>query len=302
MSFAALKKNRAKSFEQLVQATEKLNGNNNTDDRFWKPSRDKAGNGYAIIRFLPAAEGEDFAFIRKFDHGFQGPGGWLIEECPTTDGIERDCPVCEYNRELWNAGGENSPQRKQASDQKRRTKFISNILVIDDPANPENNGKVFLFSYGVKIFEKIQRAIKPDEAFKDEQPIDPFSFWDGADFKLKIRGKGRDTSYDDSSFEKPSKVGTDKECEAIYDQLIPIQTFVAEENYKTYEQLDARLNKVLGLNRNVNTVAAPSDDTPRATMPIQDEDLDTGTADSVAMNTADDDDDDMALFERLANE
>lgn len=296
MSFATLKKNRSKSFDQLVQQTEQLSSNqNNQDDRFWKVTRDKAGNGYAVIRFLPPPDGEDFAYVRKFDHGFQGPGGWYIEECPTT--IGKDCPCCEHNSELWNSGIESN--KKIASSQKRRTKFISNILVIDDPSNPDNNGKVFLFSYGVKIFEKIQRAIKPE--FPDETPFSPFDFWEGADFKLKVRGKGRDTTYDESAFESQSEMeGGDKAMKSVYEQLYSLQEFVNPDNYKSHEDLEKRLNKVLGLNRGPAAADVPnaSFDAPVS----QDEDLDSDSVDDVPLAEADDSDDDMTLFEKLANE
>jgi len=299
MSFAQLKKNRSKSFDNLIKQTESLSSKGQTqDDRFWKVTRDKAGNGYAIIRFLPPPDGEDFAYVRKFDHGFQGNGGWYIEECPTT--INKDCPACEHNRELWNSGVE--ANQKLASSQKRRTKFISNILVVDDSSAPENNGKVFLFSYGVKIFEKIQAAIKPE--FPDETPFSPFDFWEGADFKLKVSGIRRDTNYDKSVFESPAEMeGGEKAMKAVYEQLHSLQEFVDVNNYKEYEDLDKRLNRVLGLSRAATaTNTAPSAPEAVHTAPSIDEEVDRDVTDDIPFETADDDDADMALFEKLANE
>ena len=195
MSFAKLKKqSKAGSLtDKLIKQVEKLNDKgNNVDDRIWKPSVDKSGNGYAIIRFLPEPEGCDLPWTRVYTHAFQGPGGWLIDQCLTTK--DQKCPVCEHNSQLWNSGSD--ANKEIARKQKRRLSYYSNIYIVSDPANPENEGKVFLYKYGKKIFDKIQEAMKPE--FADETAINPFDFWSGANFKLKIRRVEGYQNYDKS--------------------------------------------------------------------------------------------------------
>ena len=200
MSFAALKRSSG-NVEKLTKELEKLNTNqtnNSEDTRFWKVTTDKAGNGYAVIRFLaaPAVDGEDsLPWVRIFDHGFQGPGGWYIENSLTT--LNQKDPVSEYNSVLWNSGVETN--KEVARKQKRRLKYISNIMVIQDPSNPENDGKVFLYKYGKKIFNKITESMNPQ--FEDEKPVNPFDFWNGANFKLKVRNVEGYQNYDKSSFD-----------------------------------------------------------------------------------------------------
>lgn len=224
---------------KLAKGTEK----GGADDRFWKPEVDKAGNGYAVIRFLPAPSGEDIPWVRMFDHGFQGIGGWYIENSLTTVG-KKD-PVSEYNSMLWNSGIE--ANKEQARKQKRRLKYYANIYVVKDPSNPQNEGKVFLYQFGKKIFDKINDLMNPQ--FEDEDPINPFDFWEGANFKLKIRNVESYRNYDKSEFETPSTLGDfeDEELETIWKQQHSLQEFVAPENFKSYEELQAKLNKVLGL-------------------------------------------------------
>ena len=186
MSFANLKSSRGSSFDKLVKAAEavstKTESSSYGDDRLWKPTRDKAGNGYAVIRFLPAQEGEDLPWVRYWDHGFKGPTGlWYIENSLTSIGQED--PVSEMNSVLWNSGRDED--KTIARERKRRLHYVSNVLVISDPSNPENEGKVFLYKFGKKIFDKIMESMQP--AFEDEEPINPYDFWEGADFKIKIR-------------------------------------------------------------------------------------------------------------------
>jgi hypothetical protein len=221
----------------------KGNQQGGADDRFWKPEVDKAGNGYAVVRFLPAPNGEDIPWVRVFDHGFQGIGGWYIENSLTTVG-KKD-PVSEYNSMLWNSGIE--ANKEQARKQKRRLKYIANIYVVSDPANPQNEGKVFLYQFGKKIFDKINDVMNPQ--FEDETPVNPFDFWEGANFKLKIRNVEGYRNYDKSEFESPSTLGDfeDDELEAIWKQEQSLAEFIAPENFKSYEELQAKLNKVLGL-------------------------------------------------------
>jgi len=212
------------------------------DDRFWKPERDKADNGFAIVRFLPAVDGEDVPFVRIFNHGFKGVGGWMIENCPTTVGLT--CPVCEANSELWNSGNESD--KDIARNRKRKLQYIANILVVSDPKNPQNEGKVFLYKFGKKIFDKIQEKMQPE--FADEEEINPFDFWKGANFKIKIRKVGGFVNYDKSEFDAPSALadGDDAALKEIWEQQYPLQPFVAPDQFKSYDELKTRLTTVLG--------------------------------------------------------
>lgn len=245
LSFAELK-NSAKSFESLNKEVSKLNDKQEyaSDDRFWQPTVDKAKNGFAIIRFLPAVAGEDVPFVRLWDHGFKGPSGkWYIENSRSS--IGEDDPVMEYNSKLWNASSDdNSPERKQARDQKRRLFFVSNIYVVKDSGNPENDGKVFLYRYGKKIFDKINDLMNP--TFEGETPVNPFDFWTGATFKMKIRDVEGYRNYDKSSFDEPSALFEDDEkIEAVWKKEYPLQPFLAPDNFKSYDELKKKLDFVL---------------------------------------------------------
>ena len=246
VDFAKLKANSGKkSLESLTAELTKLNGNqfdNSKDDRLWYPNVDKAGNGYAVIRFLPAPGEEDVPFIRSFNHGFKGPtGSWMIENCPTT--IGHKCPVCEQNTELWNSGIESD--KKIASERKRKLSFISNVYVITDQQNPENEGKVFLFKYGKKLFDKLNEAMNPQ--FADEDAVNPFDLWAGANFKLKIRNVEGYRNYDKSEFAKPGPMlDDDSEMEAVWKKTHSLQEFLAPTNFKPYDELKGKLVKVLG--------------------------------------------------------
>ena len=251
MSFASLKKasSTGNTFARLTKEIEKLNqptqGNTGADERLWKPELDKSGNGYAVIRFLPAPDGEDLPFAKVWSHAFKGPGGqWYIENSLTTLG--KQDPVSEYNTELWNAAGEGSSERAQARAQKRKLSYYSNIYVVSDPAHPENEGKVFLYKYGKKIFDKLVEAMQP--AFADETPIDPFNFWKGADFKLKIRKVDGYWNYDKSEFATPNTLGDydDARLEQIWKEGYSLADFEDPKNFKSYDQLKARLSLVLG--------------------------------------------------------
>ena len=243
MSFASLKKS---SFTDLLSKAENLNKSEQKqgpDERLWKPEVDKAGNGYAVIRFLPAPDGEDLPWAQVWSHAFQGPGGWYIENSLTTLG-KKD-PVSDLNRELWNAGAEGSPQRDQARKQKRKLSYYSNIYVVKDSANPSNEGKVFLYRYGKKIFDKIMESMQP--AFEDETPVNPFDFWKGADFKLKITRVAGFWNYDKSEFAESSTLGdfSDKELEAIWKEEHSLAAFTADDQFKSYEDLKFRLESTL---------------------------------------------------------
>ena len=247
MSFASLKKaaSAGSSLSKLTQEIEKLNQPQTTgaDERLWKPELDKSGNGYAVIRFLPAPDGEDMPWAKIWSHSFKGPGGqWYIENSLTT--IGKDDPVGELNRELWNSGREQD--KATARVQKRKLSYYSNIYVVSDPAHPENEGRVFLYKYGKKIFDKLVEAMQP--AFADETPIDPFDLWKGADFKLKIRKLDGYWNYDKSEFAGTSTLGgfDDDKLESIWKGCYSLAEFEAAKNFKSYEQLKARLTLVLG--------------------------------------------------------
>tara|TARA_Y200000002_G_scaffold165107_1_gene136208 strand:- start:767 stop:1675 length:909 start_codon:yes stop_codon:yes gene_type:complete len=244
MSFASLKKSSG-SVAKLTKELEKLSGKgggNGPDDRLWKPEVDKAGNGYAVIRFLPAPTGEDLPWAQVWSHAFQGTGGWYIENSLTTLG--QNDPVGELNRVLWNSGIDSD--KDVARKQKRKLSYFSNILVIKDPLHPENEGRVFLYKYGKKIHDKLVEAMKPQ--FEDEQPINPFDFWKGADFKLKIVKQDGYWNYDRSEFASPTTLGDydDAKLEEIYNQEYSLAEFTSPKNFKSYEDLEKRLNLVLG--------------------------------------------------------
>ena len=246
MSFKDLKKQSTLGSltSKLVKEVEKMNnGGGGGDDRLWKPEVDKTGNGYAVLRFLPAPEGEDIPWAKVYSHAFQGPGGWYIENSLTTLG-KKD-PVSDLNRELWNSGAEGSPQRTQARNQKRKLNYYSNIYVVKDSANPSNEGKVFLYRFGKKIFDKVMESMQP--AFEDETPVNPFDFWKGADFKLKITRVAGFWNYDKSEFDKPSVLGDldDKELEGIWKTEHSLAVFTADDQFKTYEELKGRLESTL---------------------------------------------------------
>lgn len=244
MSFADLKKqSRAGSLtEKLIKQVEKLNsGESGGDDRFWKPEVDKAGNGYAVIRFLPAPEGCELPWAQVWSHAFQGPGGWYIENSLTTLG-QKD-PVSEHNRVLWNSGSDRD--KEIARKQKRKLSYYANIYVVSDPAHPENEGRVFLYKFGKKIYDKITEAMQPQ--FADEEAVNPFDFWTGANFKLKIRKVEGYWNYDKSEFDKPSALlDDDDKLERIYKNLNDLNEFSAASNFKSYEELKKRLDYVLG--------------------------------------------------------
>jgi len=243
MSFSNLKKQSSLGnlTAKLVKEVEKLNTNSNSDDRLWKPELDKSGNGYAVIRFLPAPDGEELPWAKMYSHAFQGPGGWFIENSLTTIG-QKD-PVSEYNRELWNSG--NEADKETVRKQKRKLSYYANIYVVKDTANPSNEGQVFLYKFGKKIFDKIMEAMQPE--FEDEQPINPFDFWQGANFKLKIKKVAGYWNYDSSEFDRPGALLDDDDAlEALWKKEYSLAALVAADQFKSYEDLKKRLDYVLG--------------------------------------------------------
>lgn len=306
MSFADLKRASSSSFDKLNRELSKLNTSSNQssgdDNRMWKPEVDKAGNGYAVIRFLPAPEGEDIPFVRIWDHGFQGPTGkWYIENSLSSIG-EKD-PVGELNSKLWNSGLESD--KEIARKQKRRLSYYSNIYVVKDPAHPENEGKVFLFKYGKKIFDKINDLMNP--AFEDEKPINPFDLWAGANFKLKIRNVEGYRNYDKSEFDSPGPLSdNDDELESIWKKEHSLQSFLDRKNFKSYAELEAKLNQVLGTTgsqaqtqRREVREEAPAWE-PKATSAPSFAEKETPSIPSSTIE--DDDDDDLAFFKKLADD
>ncbi len=245
MSFEALKRSRGSNISKIIKAAEATNSGETksyVDDRIWKPTVDKAGNGYAVIRFLPGTE-DSLPFVRYWDHGFKGPTGqWYIENSLTS--IGQPDPVGELNSRLWNSGIESDKDR--ARTQKRRLHYVTNVYVVSDPSAPQNEGKVFLYKFGKKIFDKIYDQMNP--AFADETPIDPFDMWEGADFKLKIRNVEGYRNYDKSEFASPAALLNAEEAklEEVYGKLNNLNEFTDPKNYKTYDELKAKMLRVLG--------------------------------------------------------
>ena len=311
MGFSNLKKNRGQNINKLVEEAEKINSggegqkNKYGDDRVWKPSVDKSGNGYAVIRFLPAPDGEELPWVRYWDHGFKGPTGlWYIERSLTS--IGKTDPVSEMNSLLWNSGREEDKQT--ARERKRRLHYVSNIYVVKDPANPENEGKVFLYQYGKKIFDKIMDMMQPQ--FEDEDPVDPFDFWEGADFKLKIRNVEGYRNYDKSEFASASALmgGDDEELEGVYNRMYSLKEFNDEKNYKPYDELKTKLHRVLGEGSEDTLTTAESislDETSSAPSFKSSESAVESSAPTPSVgnnNSSDDDDDDdtLSYFAKLA--
>lgn len=298
MSLDHLRKNRMSDINKLVAAAEKVGGNagqqqaSYEDNRFWKPEVDKAGNGFAIIRFLPAPSGEDLPWTRYWDHGFQGPGGWYIEKSLTSIGMND--PVGEVNTKLWNSGLDSD--KEIARKQKRRLHYVANVLVVSDPAHPENEGKVFFYQFGKKIFDKMMDVMQPQ--FQDEEPVNPFDLWEGANFKLKIRNVEGYRNYDKSEFDKPNAVSNDEEeLESIYSKVYSLKEFTDASKYKTYDELKAKLERVLGGTAPRTTAESITLDESMSAPSV-------GKSKFAPVNAGVDEgeDDTMSYFSKLANE
>ena len=257
MSFADMKQRSKSDLSTLIKETEKISNPNqfgDVDERYWRPELDKSGNGYAIIRFLPAPNGEELPWARMWNHGFQGPGGWYIENSLTTLG-QKD-PLSDYNSQLWNSGIE--ANKEIARKQKRRLNYTSNVYVIKDPAHPENEGQVKFYRYGKKIFDKINDLMNPE--FEDESPVNPFDLWKGANFKMKIRKVEGYSNYDKSEFEAPTPLLDDDErLEEIWTSEYPLLPLVSEDQFKSYDELKTKLDRVLGLG---GTMSPTSNEVP----------------------------------------
>ena len=298
MSFSSLKNNKASVFQQLQKQLEKSTQVGTVDERFWKLTTDKAGNGFAIIRFLPASDGEDMPFVKLYSHAFQGPGGWYIENSLTTLG--QNDPLGEYNRELWNSGDESL--KEQVRKQKRKLQYYSNIYVVKDPGNPDNEGKVFLFRYGKKIHDKIMDIVNGDE-LEGREGINPFDLWSGADFKLRAKKVAGYPNYDSSEF---AAAGTledldDAQLESIWNREYALQTLVAPDQFKSYEQLKSRLDLVLGRKSSEPSAPAPAPAADLGAAPSFPKREEAAAPAPVAeAPKAEEDDDVMDYFKKLA--
>ena len=295
MSFAKLKKQSklGSLTQKLVKEVEKMNNTGGQgDDRLWKLEVDKGGNGYAVIRFLPAPDGEDLPFVKLYSHAFQGPGGWYIENSLTTLG-QKD-PVSEFNSQLWNNGTDAG--KDTARKQKRKLTYISNIYVVKDPANPENEGKTFLYKYGKKIFDKLTAAMQPE--FEDEEAIDPFDFWQGANFKLKAKNVAGYRNYDSSEFAATSALLDDDDAmEGVWKKEHSLAELVAADQFKSYDELKTRLSNVLGtkqVRQDTETIEQEFEDVKASTPVVE-------TVESVSKaSTSDEDDEALSYFAKLA--
>ena len=299
MSLSSLKK--SNSLDKLLGAVQAENApqekKSYQDDRLWKPVMDKTGNGYAVIRFLPAVDGEDMPWSKVWNHAFQGPTGqWYIENSLTTVG--QNDPVSEMNSAYWNSGVESD--KEIARKQKRKLQYFANIYVVEDSANPQNEGKVMLYRFGKKIFDKCMEAMQP--AFKDETAVNPFDFWAGANFKLKLRKVDGYWNYDKSEFEAVSPLSEDDDVlEGIYKKQYPLTEFTASSNFKSYEELKTRMDMVLSGTVAANTtVQTLMEDEPTATLTVNTKEAPAPTVTATADNG--DEDDAMSYFEKLAED
>ncbi len=294
MSFSSLKKQSSLGSltAKLVNQVEKMNkGSNGADDRLWKPEVDKAGNGYAVIRFLPAPDGEDLPWAKLYSHAFQGPGGWYIENSLTTLG-QKD-PVSEHNSQLWNSGID--ADKEVARKQKRKLSYYSNIYVVKDPTNPQNEGKVFLYKFGKKIFDKLTAAMQPE--FEDEEAINPFDFWQGANFKLKIKKVAGFWNYDSSEFAAPTALLDDDEAlEALWKKEYSLAELVAADQFKSYEDLKKRLDYVIG-NKKRSVVDESFEDESEGRGPAP---VPVAVPQATAPQTDQDEEDALSYFSKLA--
>ena len=304
MDFESLKSSQSnfdaitKALETKLAPEDQANKNKYQDDRLWKPELDKTGNGYAVIRFLPASNGEEMPWQRVWSHAFQDKGGWYIENSLTT--LNHKDPVSEENTRLWNTGVDSD--KEIARKRKRKLSYYANIYVVSDPKRPENDGKVFLYKFGKKIFDKITEAMQP--AFEDEKPINPFDFWKGANFKLKIRKVDGYWNYDKSEFEAVSQIkDSDDDIKAIWEKQYPLKSFVDPSNFKTYDELKEKLNRVLTGTQSAVT-ADQIDLPPQAAPTVKSEEMPamSSTVNMPSSELDNDEDDTLSYFSKLADE
>ena len=290
-SFSQLKKSSSSNLDSLTNELNKLSESSSAktfgpDERYWKLTVDKAQNGHAVIRFLPAPKGESLPWVRMFSHGFQGPGGWYIENSLTT--IGKNDPVSEHNTSLWNTGLDSN--KEIARKQKRKLQYISNIYVVSDPANPDNEGKVFLFQFGKKIFDMVNDVMHPE--FDDETPVNPFDLWEGANFRLRAKKVAGYRNYDKSEFETASALSEDDaELEKVWESQHSLEAIVAPDQFKSYDELKSRLDKVLG---NASVVSESAFDDNVAPLPVS-------TYEEPALGS-EEEDESLSYFKKLAEE
>lgn len=290
----------SKAFANILGAVQKMKqgtvAQDPNQDKFWKAETDKTGNGFAIIRFLPGKTDDDVPFVKTYNHGFKGPAGkWFIENCPTT--IGGNCPVCEANGVLWNSGVESD--KEIVRERKRRQSYIANVLVISDPKNPDNEGKVFLFKFGVKIFDRLVDKMQP--SFADEEPMNPFDPVDGANFKLKIRKVEGFANFDKSEFETPSPI--EGKLDSILDAMTNLSEFLDPQNFKSHEMLQTKFNGVTGNSQSVSraenvSVGDDSDEDEKFVKKT----TKAAAEKKVTKEESTDDDSDLDYFKRLAND
>ena len=296
MSFADLKRKSQSNFDFLQKELTKSTKEGGADERIWKPALDKSGNGYAVVRFLPAPDGESLPWAKVYSHAFQGPGGWLIDNCLTTNGDQ--CPICAANNKLWNSGVESD--KEIARNRKRKLSYYSNIYVVKDTANPDNEGRVFLYKYGKKIHDKVIAAMQPE--FQDETPINVFDFWEGANFKLKIKTVGGYWNYDSSEFAAPSALSADdEEMESLWQQAYSLESYTSADQFKSYTELENRMSMVLGTSK----PSAPSFESEEyeptvidVSAPVSSSTPDFNSPDITS--SSNDDDDALSYFAKLA--
>jgi hypothetical protein len=302
MSFDKLKQNRESALGKLIKAAEAVSSKKSYgDDREWKPVPDKAGNGYVVLRFLPAPDPEKPAWVRYWDHFFKGPTGrWYVENSRTTLG--EDDPCSEMNTRLWNTGVESD--KDTVRERKRKTNYVANVYIINDSNNPDNNGKVFLYKFGTKIFGKINDKLTPE--FEDEVAMNPFDFWAGGDFKLKFRNVSGQRNYDLSSFDNPSEFlgGDEEKLREVYDKLHDIYEFTDPKNYKSYEDLKKKLIEVVGAEGVYGNVMAEveqlNEPAPAYERPAPSVGKSTPAPEPAVATEADEDDDSLSYFAKLA--
>ena len=296
MSLDTLKK--SNSLDKILAAVEKesapVEKQSYVDERLWKPELDKSGNGYAVIRFLPAPQGEEMPWAKLWNHAFQGPTGkWYIENSLTT--LNQKDPVSEYNSKLWNSGVESD--KEIARKQKRKLQYYSNIYIVSDPKHPETEGKVFLFRYGKKIYDKLMEALQPQ--FEDETPVNPFDFWEGANFKLKIRKVDGYWNYDKSEFDSPSKLNEDdSQLDKIWKTEYSLKEFTAPSNFKTFDELKSRLDDVLTGTQSPSSSAEDVELNDSVEVDVEDKQY----VDNVVKTTSTESDDSLDYFQKLAKE
>jgi hypothetical protein len=299
MDLNTLRSRRNNDFSKITQELEKTNTNSHVDNRFWKPERDKAGNATATIRFLARTEGDELPWVKVFSHGFKGPAGrWFIEDCLTSlnksDGSACACPACELNSQMWNSTtDEKSPIRDQVRKQKRKLNYITNILVVNDPKHPENNGKVFLYKFGKKIFDKIMDKARP--TFEDEEPVNVFDYWDGANFKLRMKQVDGYPNYDASEFESPSPLAkTDEEILEVVKQQHKLSEFLDPSKFKSYDDMKKKLTFVMA---GTTVPETKAEDFAERTAPAP-----TAKSKPAPSLKEDSDEDMMDYFQKLADE